>query len=170
MEKLVFMVIYMMAVVFCSPVIAIGEIATVKAVLDGDTIDLDNGRRCRLFGIDAPEKEQPVGQDSKGSLAHAILHHKVKVEYTGEQTYGREVCIITPVGRGWTGDVSVNEAMIYTGMAFAYPKYIKDPLQKKVFLGLEEVARKNRKGIWSNGPNPERPEEYRRRMKKGGGR
>lgn len=40
----------------------------VERVIDGDTILLTDGQRLRFCGIDAPEKDQPLGKQSKASL------------------------------------------------------------------------------------------------------
>ena len=45
-----------------------GDTVYCTAVIDGDTIRLDNGETVRLIGIDAPELSQPGGEMSRQYL------------------------------------------------------------------------------------------------------
>ena len=37
--------------------------------MDGDTVDLEDGTRVRLFGVNAPELDQPCGPEARDVLA-----------------------------------------------------------------------------------------------------
>jgi hypothetical protein len=65
----------------------------VIGVADGDTITVldDNERmvKCRLYGIDAPEKAQAYGAQSKASLSEMTFRRIAEIGFTGRDRYGR---------------------------------------------------------------------------------
>ena len=67
----------------------------VVSVADGDTITvLDTSQtqhKIRLGGIDAPEKAQPYGKQSKQSLSDMVFGKTVTVDTGKTDRYGREV-------------------------------------------------------------------------------
>ena len=66
----------------------------VVAVADGDTITvLSEGvqHKIRLSGIDAPEKSQTFGNQSKQSLADMVFRKNVTVDYNKRDKYNRIV-------------------------------------------------------------------------------
>ena len=52
---------------------------TVTDVIDGDTVDLSNGERVRLVGIDAPEAGQCGSGEATARLEALVLHHAVSL-------------------------------------------------------------------------------------------
>ena len=68
-----------------SPLFALS--GKVVSIHDGDTITILQGKqqiKVRLFGIDAPELEQPYGKKSKQFLANLIAGEVVEVEPKGK--------------------------------------------------------------------------------------
>jgi micrococcal nuclease len=57
---------------------------TVTNVVDGDTLDLSDGRRVRVLGIDTPEKDE-CGFEEAGAFARATLLHE-EVGVTSDPT------------------------------------------------------------------------------------
>jgi len=51
---------------------------SVIKVVDGDSIDLKDGRRIRLLGIDAPEKERCMYGEARESLRVKVQGKRVK--------------------------------------------------------------------------------------------
>lgn len=49
-----------------SAIPASAELKKIARVVDGDTIELFDGTRVRLHGIDTPERNQPYGKAAKG--------------------------------------------------------------------------------------------------------
>lgn len=86
-------------------------------VIDGDTIVI-NKITIRLFGIDAPELDQPYGQKAKWALLKLCKGHVVRAEFDGNLSHERSVatCYL-PDGR----DLSAE--MVKCGMALDWPKY-----------------------------------------------
>jgi len=60
-------------------------------VVDGDTIDLGNGRTVRLVGIDTPERGQCGSERAGDNLARLVLGKRVRLAMSDEDTdrYGR---------------------------------------------------------------------------------
>src|SRR5947208_5192072 len=62
------------------------ELVLVRAVLDGDTIDVATYGRVRLLGIDAPEvgrgfdTSAPFGKEARDRLTRLVLHRWVRLE------------------------------------------------------------------------------------------
>lgn len=142
-------------------------VATVLQVSDGDTVTLevDEGKvRCRLYGIDAPEKKQSYGEDSRRYLMQIVLGKKVVYEIKGTDMYRRSICILKVVHA--QGEFVVNEQMLKMGMAWAYVQYLKkNRADLKKYLELQTSAIKNGFGLWQDS-NPQAPWEYRRANKR----
>ncbi len=86
-------------------------------VIDGDTIVI-NKITIRLFGIDAPELDQPYGQKAKWALLKLCKGHVVRAEFDGNLSHDRSVALCyLPDGR----DLSAE--MVKCGMALDWPKY-----------------------------------------------
>ena len=115
----------------------------IVAVSDGDTVTLltsENQRiKIRLVEIDAPEKGQPYGQESKKALSNLVFDKKVSVESSKQDKYGRSL------GRIYVGDIDVNLEQVRTGAAWAYTQYLTDDDIKQA----EIKARNARIGLWS---------------------
>ena len=74
----------------------------VIGIADGDTITvLDDDKRmvkCRLYGIDAPEKHQAYGAESKASLSEMMFQRIVDIGFSGRDRYGRSICKVNVDG------------------------------------------------------------------------
>ncbi len=140
-----------------------GEVVRVK---DGDTVVIalkgNAGQiTCRLYGIDAPEsqhrdrKGQPYAREAGMELRQLIGKKTVDIITTGEQTYGREVCIIKKNGE------DINLEMVRRGYAWAYRKHLKAPYASE-YIDAENKARLQRAGVWQQ-DSPLPPWEFKRR-------
>nr|DAO42522.1 MAG TPA: nuclease-like protein [Caudoviricetes sp.] len=137
--------------VIASPLFALS--GKVVSIHDGDTITILQGKqqiKVRLFGIDAPELEQPYGKKSKQFLANLIAGEVVEVEPKGKDRYKRTLGIIYFKGQ------DINAQMVLNGYAWAYVKY------SRIYVNQEKLARENKRGLWqSSDPTP--PWEWRKR-------
>ena len=133
----------------------------VVKIVDGDTfIGLTNDKReahFRLQGIDAPEKGQPFSEKSKEKLAELIAGKFVRIKAQQKSDrYGRLIVwAYTPDGE----DVSAE--MLKAGLSWHFRKYDNSA----IYSQLENEARKNRKGLWSE-VNPISPWDFRKTSKK----
>ncbi len=128
-------------------------------VSDGDTVVIDdNGekRKLRLYGIDAPEKAQEYGLESKEFLLNKIRNKKISVSFRSKDRYGRDISIIH------IENENINELMVREGYAWWYEEYAKDNLNYKEY---QKKAKEEKKGLWSK-PKPIAPWEYRKNKKK----
>jgi micrococcal nuclease len=117
----------------------------VKDVVDGDTIKaLQYGDivSIRLYGIDAPEMNQPFGKESRDRLASLLSGRTFDVEVIDKDNFGRLIAIIT------TPHGCVNERLIKDGCAWVYKQYCKHPDCKK-WADYESRSRSEKKGLWS---------------------
>ena len=135
-----------------------GDTAIIQVSPDEDMV------KCRLYGIDAPEKAQPYGQDAKRFLSQMILGKNVHYRVLAKDMYGRSVCVITVADE--TGDLIANEHMVRMGMAWAYVQYLKkDKENLKKYLEFQTYAMKSKFGLWQD-PNPEAPWVYRKKNRR----
>jgi endonuclease YncB( thermonuclease family) len=138
-------------------------VGRVVSIADGDTLTVldksDLQYRIRLFGIDAPEKTQPFGKQSKKNLADKVFGETVRVEVVDIDRYGREV------GRIYLGERFINLEQVRDGCAWRYTSYDRH----HEFDAAEAAARAQRRGLWSD-PHPTAPWEFRhaRRTEKEG--
>lgn len=112
---------------------------------DGDSFQVD-GQRVRLFGIDAPEFDQTCqragsdwqcGQDAAEALSKLVVGKDVRCISAGTDQYDRILARCT------VGPVDVNRYMVANGFAVAFRRYSND------YVGAEETAKANRRGIWA---------------------
>ncbi len=123
--------------------------APVLEVVDGDTVRIP-GYTVRLYGVDAPEKDQPFGPQATMCLAALVWGRIVEVYPRDEDRYGRLVAVLK------VGDREVNETLVARGCAWAYPKTGRE------YRDEERRAREQGLGLWSQ-PDPIPPWEWRRR-------
>jgi len=131
----------------------------VVRVADGDTLTIRSasGRRLkiRLYGIDAPEADQPHGPEAERALAGAVAGRRVRVEAREWDDYGRIVGVV------YAGERNVNLAMVCEGEAWWYRHYAGG---ERAMRDCEEQARAARRGLWQ-APDPVAPWDWRRRRR-----
>lgn len=100
----------------------VGELATVTAVIDGDTIEVSvNGAsyRVRYIGMDTPETGDVCGSEAKAANAALVAGQTVRMVKDVSETdrYGRLLRYV------YVGDTFVNGALVAGGWAQAvdYP-------------------------------------------------
>ena len=134
-------------------------------VIDGDTIKI-KGNNIRLFGIDAPEKNQICFKKTQsyncGSISTKVLKKYaegklVTCAYNDKDRYGRIIGICNFYYNAKDKKLSLNRYMVFTGNAVAYKRYSKE------YLDDEKWAKNNQLGMWQG--KFIRPEEWRRKTK-----
>ncbi|MGB8657291.1 MAG: thermonuclease family protein [Candidatus Zixiibacteriota bacterium] len=124
----------------------------VQRVIDGDTIELNNGERVRYIGIDTPEKEEPFFREATQANQEMLRGKKINLEYDVEKkdAYGRALAYV------WVDTLMVNAELVKEGLARVY--MISPNLKyRNRFISLQEPVRKARIGIWSV---PVAPDKY----------
>jgi len=123
------------------------------SVADGDTLDLEHaGRRVRvrLFGLDAPEADQPHADAARTLLRELTRDRDLRVVVRDRDRYGRVVAAL------FTGRDSVNARLVREGAAWAYVQY------SDRYVADEQRARRERRGLW-RGRDPVPPWTWRGR-------
>lgn len=119
--------------------------ARVTRIVDGDTIDLSNGKRLRYVGIDTPETGDCLGSEATKKNKELVLDREVKLEkdVSEKDRYGRLLRFV------WVGDTMINEEMVRSGYAkvYTYPPDIK---YADRFVTAEREARENKRGLWAD--------------------
>ena len=119
----------------------------VTSVADGDTLDVMLNawsRPIRFQGIDCPEKAQPFGPEATDFTVKRALGRRVTIIMMDVDKYGRIVgWVILPDGK------ILNRELVREGWAWWYRHYAPDNTDLK---NLEAAARRNKKGLWSDGP------------------
>ena len=129
-------------------------------VSDGDSLHLElpDGERVRvrLYGIDAPEKDQECALAARKKLGKLIYDKKIRVEVLDVDKYGRYV------GKVYAGARYVNRFMLKEGLAWHYKHYAADD---ELLAEAEARARAAGRGIWST-ESPCRPRVFRSEQRK----
>ncbi len=135
----------------------------VVRVFDGDSFVMRTPDatelEVRLFGIDAPERNQPWSRRSREALRRLVRGHRLRIEPVTTDPYGRTVAVVSRVSDG----LDVNREMIRQGDAWVYRRYTDDA----ALIRLEDEARSAARGLWSL-PDSERvpPWQWRRQNRR----
>ena len=127
---------------------------TVTEVIDGDTfycipkekiagvrIHKDGSISVRLYGIDAPEKDQPYGQEARNSLKDLVKEKTVRLDIKDIDKYERAVALV------YVGSLNVNLEQVKRGYAWAYLEYLDSPYISE-YYSAEKEARSKELGLW----------------------
>jgi micrococcal nuclease len=145
------------------------EFWQVGRVADGDTLTVTRNsqeERIRLCGIDAPEREQPLGNASRDhlqSLLNRSTNGQVGVVPVERDQYGRLVAeVFVPVGG--EQEIHINSQMVMDGMAYVYERYVGGCPNGAVITRAGAEAQQARRGVWAGNQVP--PWEYRQQNRK----
>ena len=139
------------------------EDGEVLRVIDGDTIELTDGRKIRYLGVDTPGKNECFHHQA--SLKNTLLvmtgnynrPNKVRL-YKGKvdkDRYGRYLRYVTAMGPG--EEILVNDYLIKWGYGLnVSEKYSDQQLSniKSLFSESEKEAKGSRVGLWENCREP----------------
>jgi len=131
-----------------------GGQARVTAVIDGDTVVLDDGRQVRLVGIQAPKlalgrpnfAAWPLGEESKSALSEMVLNRDVNLHLgtTPQDRHGRVLAHLTRA----QDDLWLQGEMLKRGLARVYTFPDNRALGGEL-LSLERQARSDARGMWA---------------------
>jgi micrococcal nuclease len=135
------------------------QAASLLSVGDGDTIRVttSDGKKLtiRLACIDAPEATQGVlAAYASSALSGFLEGASLQILPRETDKYGRTVAEVFANGR------NVNLAMVQSGQAFAYRKYLSG-CDQSAYLSAEEAAERQRAGVWRYPGAVQRPWEFR---------
>jgi micrococcal nuclease len=138
------------------------QLATVKKVIDGDTIELTSGQKVRYIGINTPELHHPqktkqcFGEEAKNINRQLVEGKTVRLEKDVSETdqYQRLLrYVFLPDQKqiSSTSGLFINQYLVEEGYAYAttFPPDVK---YASLFRQKQEEARLNNKGLWKNCP------------------
>ncbi len=142
----------------------------VTSVPDGDSLWValspNRGERTypvRLFGIDAPERDQAYGQQAQWELRKLVERHTegLLMEVLDVDRYNRLVALLYfPSADRYR---SINRIMVEQGHAYWFRAFGGPP--GLGFAAGEEAARSRRLGLWKH-PASMKPWDYRRAQRR----
>lgn len=125
----------------------------VTDVIDGDTIEIEGGKRVRYIGINTPETVDPrkpvecFGKEASVENKRLVEGKRVRLEKDVSESdrYGRLLRYV------YIDDVLVNDALVLNGFAHAstYPPDVK---YQNIFRQSEAQAREKNLGLWAGCP------------------
>lgn len=118
---------------FFGPLVSVSDGDTLRVKVQGVVMDV------RLAGIDAPEYDQPYGQNAKQELKALIGKSTCVLVPIDTDRYGRTVAFV------WVGDRSVNRAMVERGAAWFNVEFASDAS----LYDVEQEARRAKRGLWA---------------------
>lgn len=128
--------------------------ARVTAIVDGDTVELDDGSEVRLVGTQAPKlplgrrgfETWPLAPEAKAALSALTLGKTVELRYGGERTdrHGRRLAHLVVAGED---PVWVQGEMVSAGLARTY-SFADNRGCVRELLARESEARAAGKGVW----------------------
>lgn len=130
----------------------------VTEVVDGDTLhvrlagtDERAGRKAglvkvRLYGVDAPERDQPHGAEAARALIALVLYKDVVLQRVTTDHFARQVALVSVDGR------DVGEALLAGGHAWAFRRYLGRRPGDERLCALEYRAREAGAGLWALPP------------------
>ena len=136
-----------------------GEIGVVAAVLDGDTLYLEDGLKVRLSAIQAPKlplgrkgfKAWPMAAESKAALTALTQKRRVQLYYGGNtrDRYGRALAQLYTLNAAGERDLWIQEEMVRLGLArvYSWPDTWHDTER---LYAVERTARESKRGIWGD--------------------
>ena len=135
------------------------DTARVRRVIDGDTVELADGRLVRYIGIDTPEVRrrvgdrwvddpEPFGQAASEANRRLVEGQRVRLEYDVQthDRFGRLLAYVYVAVKG-DGERMVNAELMSQGFArlLTIPPDVR---YVERFRALAEAARQARRGLW----------------------
>ena len=141
-----------LAILLHVSVVAAAELATVRRVNDGDTVELTDGRSIRYIGVNTPEIDHkhksadPFGLEARAFNAGLVEGQVVRLEFDQERQdgYGRTLAyVFLPDGS------MVNERLLLAGLAYCFYKLPNTRYEQRL-LAAQRRAMQDGRGMWRN--------------------
>ncbi len=127
--------------------------AVVDFVVDGDTVQLEDGQRVRYILVDTPETSPPVecyGEEAKSYNTQLVEGESIHLEYDAEcrDRYDRLLAYV------YVGGVEVNRRLVERGYGCVLHIPPNGNARVDLFRELESVAQAESRGMWGSCPSP----------------
>jgi len=127
------------------------ERVRVARVVDGDTVELADGRKLRYIGINTPETVKPntpvqcMGKAASARNRELVDGKEIEIEKDVSETdrYGRLLRYV------YVGDIFVNQYLVAEGFAQA-SSYPPDVKYQEIFREAQRKAQEDNKGLWAS--------------------
>ena len=127
----------------------VDDILVITRVVDGDTVEIENGTRIRYIGVNTPETKDPrkgvecFGEEAYEFNKSLVEGKKVTLEKDVSETdkYGRLLRYL------WIKDKFINEELVMQGFA-SVATYPPDVKYYKRLLDAQNYAKDNQLGLW----------------------
>lgn len=122
--------------------------ATVARIVDGDTIELDNGQKIRYLMVNTPEttggKNECYGSNAVQFNTDLITGKRVTLDYDVqcEDMFGRTLAYVTVDG------IEVNTELVKRGFACVLHIPPNGDDRADEFEALEDEAKAENRGLW----------------------
>ncbi|HYN88127.1 MAG TPA: lamin tail domain-containing protein [Ardenticatenaceae bacterium] len=127
-----------------------GEPRLVERIVDGDTVELDDGETVRMLGINTPERDQPFYNEATSFTSELLLDQEILVETDVEpqDRYGRTLGYLF-----LTDGTFANIEIVRNGYA---PVWTIEPNSRyrDEFAQAEAEAQAVGRGIWAASTAP----------------
>jgi micrococcal nuclease len=122
------------------------EQALVASVIDGDTVELVDGRHVRYLGIDTPEVGEYYAEEATARNRDLVEGKTIELQRGSRERdeYGRLLRYV------YVGGTFVNGELVAEGYATAYI-FDPDDRYSQVLVQLEQYARMKEVGLWGTG-------------------
>ncbi len=152
MRPLIFALLLWPPLLLANPCpLPVAEQAQIKRVIDGDTVQLSDGRHLRIIGIDTPElgrdgrADQPLAREAKAYVERLLpMGSSVGLAYDNERfdRHGRTLAHLLR---------SNGEPLAVALLENGYARTLVIPpnnRQAACYAAIEARARQQRRGIW----------------------
>ena len=123
------------------------EQALVARVIDGDTVELADGRRVRYLGIDTPESGEYYAEEATTRNKGLVEGKTVELQRgsRNQDEYGRLLRYV------YVDGIFVNSELVAEGYATAYI-FDPDDRYSQILVQLEQYAKMRERGLWATEP------------------
>ena len=119
---------------------------TVTRIIDGDNVELNTGESVRLYGVNCPEKNKPLSEESIDLTTKLALNQEIRIEHQPNYNKDRWGRIL---GYVFIGDTHLNEELVKSGLCevVIYEKRAKLIYQDEL-LQAQNQAKQEKLGKW----------------------
>ena len=114
-------------------------------IVDGDTFvavdDKNDTLTCRIYGIEAPEADQPYGYEARKYLYNMILQRRVEILPKGETSRREQTVVVIT-----RDNEDVADQLLRAGLAW----YRNDSVNEVNYIRSVRLAQEEAIGIWSD--------------------
>jgi len=119
---------------------------TVTRIIDGDNLELDNGKSVRLYGINCPEKGRKFSQEAIDLSTKLALNNQIRLDYQPNYQTDRWNRLLAYV---FINNTFLNEQLVRQGFCEVtiYQKRAKLKYQDEL-LNAQTQAKQEKIGRW----------------------